>query len=153
MPTITDIPKLAAKHNLEETSLGKVTPQPFGLLLVTTHPESAEEGAGDVVRVTAEFCDRSVLIDLTEVTRIDSWGLALFIEAMQRITALGGRLAIFGIRESVLRVLEAAKLDQVFDICSTREEALADHCRRLQSLRTEGSLPGKRDASRMLSAL
>jgi len=98
--------------------------QPFDLLMTTTHPESADEGAGEVVRVPAEFTERTVLIDLNEVTKIDSWGIALFIEALHRITAHGGNLVLIGIRDDVRRVFETAKLDQVFRICSTREEAL-----------------------------
>ncbi|MEO8354195.1 MAG: STAS domain-containing protein [Chthoniobacteraceae bacterium] len=103
------------------------SPQPFTLLLTTNHPDSSDEGAGEVVRVPAEFNDRTVIIDLNEVTRIDSWGLALFIEAMQRITACGGNLVLIRIHEDVRRVLETAQLDCVFPIFSTREEALAEH--------------------------
>jgi len=117
----------AAQLVLERVCVNNAPPQPFDLLMVTTHPDSPDEGAGDVVTVPAEFGERSVLIDLSEVTRIDSWGLALFVEAMHRITALGGRLVIFGIRENILRVFETAKLDHVFHICCTREEALAVH--------------------------
>jgi len=97
--------------------------------MTTSHPESADEWAGEVVRVPAEFAERTVIIDLNEVTRIDSWGIALFIEAMHRISAHGGNLVLVRIQEDVRRLLETAKLDQVFHICATREEALAEYCR------------------------
>jgi anti-anti-sigma factor len=117
------------KTNLPTTSpaLANARPQPFNLWMTTCHPESADDCAGDVVRVPAEFTERTVLIDLNEVTRIDSWGIALFIEAMQRITAHGGHLVLIRLHEDVRRVLETAKLDQVFHICANREEALAEH--------------------------
>jgi anti-anti-sigma factor len=117
-------------HHKTIQRINPAQPQPFNLLMTTSHPNSAGEFAGEVVPVPAEFTERTVLIDLNEVTRIDSWGLALFMEAMQRITAYGGSLVLIRIHEDVRRVLEAAKLDQVFHICANREEALALHCQR-----------------------
>jgi len=81
---------------------------PFNLSMTTSHPESADEWAGEVVRVPAEFAEQTVIIDLNEVTRIDSWGIALFIEAMHRISAHGGNLVLIRIREDVRRLLETA---------------------------------------------
>ena len=102
-------------------------PQPFNLWMTTCHPDSADDCAGEVVCVPAEFNERTVVVDLHEVTRIDSWGLALFMEALQRITAHGGRLVLIRIHADVRHVLETAKLDHVFHICEDREEALAEH--------------------------
>lgn len=101
--------------------------QPFNLWMTACHPESASDCAGSVVRVAIEFSERTVLVDLNEVTMIDSSGIALFIEAMQRVTADGRHLVLIRPHKDVRRVLETAKLDRVFHICSTREEALAEH--------------------------
>lgn len=105
------------------------SPQTFSLLITTTHPDSTCQLAGEVVGVSAEFKEKMVLVDLNEVTYIDSWGLAIFMEAMQRITAQGGNLVLIRLHENVRRVLETAKLDQIFNIFSTREEALAEYGR------------------------
>lgn len=109
------------------TQLSARSSQAFNLLITTTHPDSSDQRAGEVVGVPAEFKGRMVLVDLNEVTTIDSWGLAIFMEAMQRITALGGNLVLIRIHDNVRRVLETAKLDHIFEIFSTREEALAEH--------------------------
>jgi anti-sigma B factor antagonist len=82
------------------------------------------------MRLPAEINDRAVLINLEELTGIDSRGIALFIEAAQRIAAQGGSLALFGIHDDLRRVFKMTLLDQVFRIFSTREEALADTGRR-----------------------
>lgn len=66
-----------------------------------------------------------VYIDLSEVTYIDSSGIAVLIDAMQRIQAYGGKLALFGIRENVRTVFEIARLDQVFRIFPDKAAALA----------------------------
>ena len=90
----------------------------------------AGERSGDVVRLPAEINERTVLINLNEMDHIDSWRIAPLLEAMQRIKAHGGNLVFFGIRDDLRRFFERARLDQVFRIFSTREEALADQGRR-----------------------
>jgi anti-sigma B factor antagonist len=65
------------------------------------------------------FVDRKtsfLLIDLSRVSYIDSSGLAVFIEAFQRVTAYGGRLGLFGLQDGVRNIFEIARLDQVFEI-------------------------------------
>lgn len=66
-----------------------------------------------------------VFIDLTRVTYIDSSGLAVLIEAMQRINAYGGQLALFGVHDAVSNILHIARLDQVFHIYSDKATAAA----------------------------
>ncbi len=66
-----------------------------------------------------------VVVDLAGVSYIDSSGLALFIEAMQRIQAYGGKFALCGLRPSVRTIFDIARLDQVFRIFPDRQAALA----------------------------
>lgn len=66
-----------------------------------------------------------IFVDMTEVGYIDSSGIAVLIDAMQRIQAYGGKLAIFGIRDNVRSVFEIARLDQVFRIFPDKKAALA----------------------------
>ncbi len=65
----------------------------------------------------------SVFVDLTGVSYIDSSGIAVLIDAMQRIQAYGGKLALFGIRENVRTVFEIARLDQIFRIFTDKAAA------------------------------
>lgn len=57
-----------------------------------------------------------VLIDMSRVTYIDSAGLAIFIETLQRVSRYGGGFGIFGLRDGVRSIFEIARLDQVFQI-------------------------------------
>ena len=66
-----------------------------------------------------------VFIDLGGVSYIDSSGLAALIEAMQRIQAYGGALALYGIHSNVQNVFQISRLDQVFRIFPDREAAEA----------------------------
>lgn len=65
-----------------------------------------------------------IFVDLSGVSYIDSSGIAVFIEAMQRIQAYGGKLALLGIRDSVKNIFEIARLDQVFALFPDKETAV-----------------------------
>ena len=65
-----------------------------------------------------------LLIGLSEVSYIDSSGLALFIETLQRVQGYGGHLALFGLRAPVRHVFDIARLDQVFKLYPDKSAAL-----------------------------
>lgn len=69
--------------------------------------------------------DRKIVVDLAKVSYIDSSGLAVLIEAMQRVQAYGGSLALCGLGGSVQHIFAIACLDQVFRIFPDRAAALA----------------------------
>jgi len=71
----------------------------------------------------AKKTDR-VLVDFTGVSYIDSSGLAVFIEAMQRIQAYGGKFAFYGLRDNVRGIFELARLDQIFVIFPDKNAAM-----------------------------
>ncbi|MGA3171771.1 MAG: STAS domain-containing protein [Chthoniobacteraceae bacterium] len=66
-----------------------------------------------------------VFVDMTEVSYVDSSGLAVLIDAMQRIANYGGKFGIIGIRPAVRNVLEIARLDQVFRLYPDRASAVS----------------------------
>lgn len=66
-----------------------------------------------------------IIVDLGSVSYIDSSGLAVLIEAMQRIEGYGGVFAICGLRDNVRHIFSIARLDQVFRIYPDRAAAQA----------------------------
>jgi anti-sigma B factor antagonist len=66
-----------------------------------------------------------ILVDLSGVSYIDSSGLALFIEAMQRAQAYGGKFSLCSLRPNVRVIFDISRLDQVFTIFPNREAAVA----------------------------
>lgn len=66
-----------------------------------------------------------ILLDLSRVTYIDSSGLAVLIEALQRVLFDGGKLGLFGLQQTVSSIFEIARLDQVFEIFRDEASALA----------------------------
>jgi anti-sigma B factor antagonist len=66
-----------------------------------------------------------IYVDMTQVGYIDSSGLAVLIDAMQRIANYGGKFGLIGIRPAVRTVLEIARLDQVFRVYPDRASAVS----------------------------
>ena len=66
-----------------------------------------------------------MVIDLSEVTYIDSAGLAALIQAMQKVEAYGGKFLLAGLQDTVRSIFEISRLDQVFQIFPDTDAALA----------------------------
>lgn len=68
---------------------------------------------------------KRLVVDLTEVSYIDSAGLAALIQAMQRVEGYGGKFMLAGLQETVRSIFEISRLDQVFQIFPNADTALA----------------------------
>ena len=66
-----------------------------------------------------------VFVDLSRVSYIDSSGLASLIEALQQARKNEMPFALAEVSEAALRVLKLARLDRVFVIHPTLEDALS----------------------------
>ncbi len=72
-------------------------------------------------RVRAQIIDaissgrRWLIIDLTQVTFIDTTGLGVLIGALKRIRVAGGRLRLVTTADAVLRTMRVTGLDRVFE--------------------------------------
>lgn len=67
-----------------------------------------------------------LLVDLTEVSFIDSTTIGILMRTRKRVAPLGGRVLIVTADRNILRLFEITALDRMFEIYSTREEALED---------------------------
>ncbi len=68
---------------------------------------------------------KKLVVDLSNVSYIDSSGLAALIEGMQKVEAYGGEFFLAGLQENVRPIFEIARLDQVFRIFPDVDSALA----------------------------
>jgi len=66
-----------------------------------------------------------VLVDLSRVTYIDSSGVASLVEAFQKARSQKTGFALASVSQPVHRVLQLARLDKVFTIHESIEDALA----------------------------
>ena len=67
-----------------------------------------------------------LVIDLSKVSYIDSSGLAVLINAMQKVEAYRGKLYLVGMRETLRIIFETSRLDQAFRIQRDVADAIAD---------------------------
>ncbi len=65
-----------------------------------------------------------VAVNLTEVSYIDSSGIATLVEGLQLARSRSCRFLIYGLQQGPREVLQMARLDKVFEIYGTESEAL-----------------------------
>lgn len=70
--------------------------------------------------------EKKVLIDFTDVSYIDSSGLATLIEMLQRLKKTGGRLRFSNMNQKIKNIFELTKLHKLFEIFDTKNAALKD---------------------------
>lgn len=70
---------------------------------------------------------KNLVVDMSAVGYIDSSGVASLVEAYQTARKKGNRFALAQVGPAALRVLQLARLDRVFTIFPSVEEALAAH--------------------------
>jgi anti-sigma B factor antagonist len=66
-----------------------------------------------------------LIIDLSAVPYMDSSGVATLVEAMQIARRNGSKLVLCALQSKVLAIFEIARLDMVFTIVGSVEEAAA----------------------------
>jgi anti-sigma B factor antagonist len=93
-----------------QTGADAVTVKITGELDLYTAPDVRDELAA----LPAEA--RRVAVDLTELTFVDSAGIAALLVAARRLRAHGGVMMLLVDDPHVLRVLEVSGLDRYFDV-------------------------------------
>lgn len=75
------------------------------------------------VILEAVLSDDPVGVELSQVSYIDSSGIAALVEGFQNARGKGQRFALVAVSEPVMAVLQLARLDQVFPIFPDLESA------------------------------
>lgn len=65
-----------------------------------------------------------VLINLQKVEYVDSSGLATIVEILKNLKAYGGKLRLSNLSNKVRSLFEITKLEKLFDIADSQDEAL-----------------------------
>jgi len=98
-----------------------------GRTVVALSGEIDMEEAPKVRRVLLDSMKqkRDIMVDLSQVTYIDSSGIANLIEGLQAARKQKNDLALVSVSQRARRVLELARLDKVFTIHADLATALA----------------------------
>ncbi|MEM7283944.1 MAG: STAS domain-containing protein [Pseudomonadota bacterium] len=67
----------------------------------------------------------TLVLDMSEVEFIDSSGLGAVVSCLKLVGSKGGKMSICGLQESTFSMFKLTRMDQVFSIYPTEEEALA----------------------------
>jgi anti-sigma B factor antagonist len=92
-------------------SSGECLVGPLGDIDLATAPDLVAE-----FEYALEHLSPHVLVDLSEVTFIDSSGLAALVRARLNAEGRGGSFALTGPDEAIQGLLKLTKLDQFFEI-------------------------------------
>jgi anti-sigma B factor antagonist len=68
---------------------------------------------------------RKVFLNLKNVRYIDSSGIASLVEGLKASRDAGARLILYGLNPSVREVMELSRLQKIFEIYDSEEQALA----------------------------
>jgi anti-sigma B factor antagonist len=79
----------------------------------------------DLVQAALDRGERRLLIDFSRTGYIDSSGLGALVSVSKRIRESGGELRLSGLNEDLRSLFELTKLDTLFAITETPEQALA----------------------------
>ncbi|HEU4355448.1 MAG TPA: STAS domain-containing protein [Actinomycetota bacterium] len=66
--------------------------------------------------------DRRIALDLTKVGFMDSSSLGVLITCLKRMREHDGRLVLFGVQSTPMKVLQLTGLDRVFEIVGSAAE-------------------------------
>jgi len=106
--------------NIETNEINGATVITLGGEVDLEHSPQARKALLDAVAN-----NKKVIVDLSGVSYIDSSGIASLVEAFQTARKNGGAFILATVSDSALRVLQLARLDKVFTIAATVEEATA----------------------------
>ena len=67
---------------------------------------------------------RKFVVDFSSTSYIDSSGLGVLVSLSKKISEQGGELRLAGLNEDLRTLFELTKLDTLFKISESREEAL-----------------------------
>ncbi|MFK7803881.1 MAG: STAS domain-containing protein [Anaerolineae bacterium] len=78
----------------------------------------------EVEKMSTSGRQANILVDMHEVTFIDSAGLAALVVGIRKATDHGGVLHLFGLQKAVKIIFELSWLDKAFPIYDNEDEAI-----------------------------
>lgn len=98
------------------------------ILVLTVHGDTDMHVVGELEARLLEAIGEAptaLVLDLTGVTFLDSMALGVLLGGLRGMGETGGQLRVVTPRTEIRRIFEVTMLDQLFDIDSSRDEAVA----------------------------
>jgi len=83
-------------------------------------------GVGELMKLLRDEQIAYMIVDCHEIDFLRSTALGFFVTLWQRVKGRGGYMAFCNTSEKAREVLAVTKLDRIWRICDSRDDALAD---------------------------
>jgi anti-anti-sigma factor len=83
-----------------------------------------EAGARDILHLLGNGAIKNVVLDFHKTDYYGTTALGFFVKLWKRVRDRGGRMAFCGVSDHEREILQVTKLDGLWPICPSREEAL-----------------------------
>lgn len=106
----------------------EITPLSPDRVLIAFNVASLDAGNVKAFREAMQPITESnsaVLIDMSQLTFVDSSGLGALLSFLRTMNNKNGQLALFGLTKPVKALFELVRMHRIFSIYNTRDEALA----------------------------
>lgn len=87
--------------------------------------QQIELAAGDVLKLLNSDRARNVIMDFHKTDYYGSTALAFFVSVWKKVRSHGGHMAFCGVSQHEKQILALTRLDTLWSVCDTREQALA----------------------------
>jgi anti-sigma B factor antagonist len=77
-----------------------------------------------LLKYLEEHKPKKLVLNLAEVPYMDSSAIAVLVEALQKMRKQGGKIFLTNLQPRVKGLIEIAKLDSIFSLVDTEDEAL-----------------------------
>ncbi len=88
--------------------------------------ESAERLSDELAKLLADGSVEGVILDLENINYMDSTGLGELVGYLGRFQGSGKRLKLVNPNNTIIKLLQLTRLDQVFKVYTSEEKALED---------------------------
>lgn len=86
---------------------------------------NAPQLRNEVMQVLNKTKPKKLVVDLAQVSYMDSSAIAVLVESLKILHRAGGKVCLLNLQPRVKGILEISRLNAVFTICKDEQEALA----------------------------
>jgi len=95
-----------------------------GIWVVEVHGEINLSTSQELKKSFEKLPIKKIVVDLEQVSYIDSSGLATLVEMLKKVRGQGGSLGLAGMSDKVKSLFEITKLDKLFQIYPNQKDAI-----------------------------
>lgn len=77
--------------------------------------------------IDAQVESGKYVLDLSNLSFVDSSGIGALLSCLRKVTALGGEVRLAGLQPSVANLFKLVRMDRLFEIFPTVDEAIVSY--------------------------